>query len=123
MRRSRSDGGAEAAGGRGGARSGFSFYANASGNPTCSRRFFKDHLVHALHPARIPPYSRAHARVNRCRWIAKALEARVLLPGCRSRFTFRRWLSVLILGNFIPVFSRKRDTDGVINAADSSTAR
>lgn len=51
--RGRSDGGMQQArrgrreGGR--ARSGLSFYANASGNPTCSCRFFKDHLVHALH--------------------------------------------------------------------------
>ncbi|TGZ48030.1 Uncharacterized protein DBV15_05761 [Temnothorax longispinosus] len=73
--------------------------------------------------ARIPSYPR-RARKSMPADRKSSLEARVLLPGCRSRFTFRRWLSVLILGNFIPVFSRKRDTrcDVIDAAADSNTA-
>lgn len=40
-----------------------SFYANASAIPTCSCRFFKNHLAHALHR---PVHERAHTRSHAC---------------------------------------------------------
>lgn len=49
---------------QGEAQSGLSFYANASGNSTCSRRFFKDHLVHALHRPHILISARARKSMS-----------------------------------------------------------
>lgn len=74
-------------------------------NPsTCSRRFSQDHQ--RVPRARVAPPA-YHAQVDRCRWITKLRKARVLLPEYRSRFRFRRWLSVLISRDFISVSSTK----------------